>query len=178
MRPVWFLLVVVVAVGPKPLLAQSVISREYSIKAAFLYNFGRYVRWPSEAFRDARAPFVIGVWGGSMISSDLRRIAQTKKIQGRPIQVRQFSSADEVENCHILFFSADVEPQLVVKVVRRFSGEPALLVGEREGFLGQGGMISLIIKENKVQMYIALKAAQREQLAMSSKLLQVAKVVN
>lgn len=155
-----------------------VINREHQIKAAFLYNFGRYVQWPAEAFADAEAPFVIGVLGSSPVASNLRPVAQTKKIQERPVLIRQFSDPKEMARCHILFVSADVEPETQAKAVQRCLGQPVLLVGENGDFVQRGGMIDMRIEGNRVRVYVALKAAQREALVVSSKLLQVAQVVD
>lgn len=154
------------------------ISREYKIKAAFLYNFGHYVQWPAQAFGDAQAAFVIGVLGPSPVTADLRRIAETKQVQERPIRVRQFSEVEEVAACHILFFPAAVEPEMRAEAIRRCSGSPVLLVGENRDFLDQGGMVDLVIEQNRVRVYIALKAAQQAGLTVSSKLLRVAEVVD
>jgi len=172
-------------IGRPRALAQYVdsggISREYKIKAAYLYNFGRYVEWPAEAFGDAASPFVIGVLGTSPISPDLHLIAKVKKLRDRPIRVRQFSDAEgveEVESCHIMFFPRGIEPERRVEVIRRCSGSPVLLVGEDDDFLHRGGMIDLVIEQNKVRVYIAPEAAQRAGLTISSKLLQVAEIVD
>jgi len=154
------------------------ISREHSIKAAFLYNFGRYVAWPPEAFRDARDPFVIGVLGPSPVTPDLRRIAETKKIQDRPIRIRQLADEEEVRGCHILFVPAALEREIRTQAIRQCSKQPVLLAGEDLEFLKEGGMIDLVVEQNKVLVYIALKAAQREGLTISSKLLQVARIVD
>ena len=155
------------------------ISREYTIKGAFVYNFGRYVRWPPEAFPDAQAPFVIGVLGPSPTTASLQRIAKAKKIQDRPIQIRQLSEEMEhLGGCHILFFPAALEPESRLKIIRQCSGRAVLLVGENKGFLDQGGMIDLVIEENRVRVYVALKAAKRQGLTISSKLLQIAQVVD
>lgn len=153
------------------------INREYQIKAAFLYNFGRYVQWPPEAFRDARAPFVIGFVGPSPVIPESQRIAKAKKIQERPIQIRQFSDAKEVEGCHILFLPVVVEPETRAEVIRRVSGSHLLLVGESSDFLDQGGVMNLVVEQNRVRVHVAEKAAQREKLTISSQLLRIATVV-
>src|SRR5690349_16654023 len=79
------------------------ISREYPLKALFLYNFGGYVEWPAEAFVTAEQPFVIGVLGNAPLDDTLRELAQTKKVAGRRIVVEQFPSVDSVRACQILF---------------------------------------------------------------------------
>ena len=62
-------------------------NREHQIKAAYLYQFGRYVDWPAKAFRDAKSPFVIGVLEQDPLLPDLEQIARIKKIQDRPIEI-------------------------------------------------------------------------------------------
>jgi hypothetical protein len=159
-------------------LKRGVVSREYKIKAAFLYNFGRYVHWPSEAFRDARAPFVIGLAGPSPVAVSLQRIAKTKRIGGRPIEIRRIRDVEALGGQHVVFFPAAVQPETEVKMLRRLSGRPVLLVGEQEGFLDRGGMINLVIEENRVRVDVALKRARQGKLVISSKLLQVARIVD
>ena len=154
------------------------ISREYQIKAAFLYNFGRYVQWPPGAFRDARAPFVIGVAGPSPITAELQRIARAKTIQQRSIQIRQVSDAMEAGECHILFFPRSVEPQHRARAIQQCLGKPVLLVGESQAFLTQGGTFSFVIEQNKVRVHIALKAARSQGLTISAKLAQVSRIVD
>ncbi len=92
----------VCCVGLSPLTAQDDeemgASREYRIKAAYLYQFGRYVEWPAKSFPTPQSPFVIGVMKEDPIAADLEQIARIKKIQDRPIQVRRFSSPNEISS--------------------------------------------------------------------------------
>ena len=176
------LVVALLQLGLPDAAAQSydpgVINREHKIKAAFLYNFGRYVEWPAEAFPDSEAPFVIGILGSSPVTSHLRPVARTRKIQERPAVIRQFSDLEEVSRCHILFVSANVEPEIQATAIQRCLKQHVLLVGEDNKFFQRGGMIGMRVEQNRVRVYIALKAAQREGLVVSSKLLQVAQVVD
>ena len=153
-------------------------SREYRIKAAYLYQFGRYIEWPAKAFPDSKSPFVIGVLDGDTLVADLEKIAKIKKIQDRPIRVQRFASPDEVRACHILFLSASLPPETQAETIRRAARQGALLVGEASGFLEWGGAIRFVVEENKVRVFIARKAAKREGLTISAKLLQVAHVVD
>ena len=155
----------------------SEISREYTIKAAFVYNFGRYVQWPPKAFVDPQNPFVIGLLGPSPIGTKLDDIAKTKTIANRPIHIRQPSLDQDIQGCQILFFPAEMDPKKQAEAVYRCRGIPVLLIGENQDFVKQAGMIALTIEQNKVQVYVNLKAAQREGLQVSSKLLQVSQIV-
>lgn len=153
-------------------------SREYRIKAAYLYQFGRYVTWPAKAFASPDAPFVIGVLEQDPIFADLNQIAQTKKLQNRAIEIRRFSSVAKIRACHILYLSGSVAPEAQAEAIRKAGGGYTLLVGDSEGFLNWGGSIQFVLEENKVRVVIARKAAEREGLTVSAKLLQVARVVD
>ena len=176
------LLLAALSIGIAPLDAQedeaTAASREYRIKAAYLYQLGRYIEWPAKAFSSPVAPFVIGVLKEDPIAADLDQIAQVKKIQDRPIQIRRFSPDGDVPACHILFLSASLAPEVQAVVIRKISGKNVLLVGDSDKFLDQGGAVRFVIEENNVRLYIARKAAQREGLTISSKLLQVARVLD
>ena len=154
------------------------ISRENQIKAAYLYQLGRYIQWPAKAFPSAQSPFVIGVLKQDPIAADLDQIARVKKIEDRPIEIRRFSPDGDVPACHILFLPASLAPEVQAAVVRKVSGKNVLLVGDAAKFFAQGGAVRFVIEENNVRLHIARKAAQREGLTISSKLLQVARVLD
>jgi hypothetical protein len=172
----------VVNVDPIRLNAQeddaAAANREYAIKAAYLYQFGRYVQWPDNAFSSPEAPFVIGLLDHGALISNLEQIAQAKKVQDRPIQVRRFSSADEVGPCHILFVSGSLPPKEQAEAIARLAGQNTLLVGEAGGFLDWGGAVRFSVEDNKVRIRIARKTAEQKGLSISAKLLQVAHVVD
>src|SRR4051794_22363120 len=79
---------------------------EYHVKAAFLYNFARFVEWPGEAFRSPGEPFSICVLGADPFGQDLDDVVAGKAIAGRPVAVRRFTDARETGGCHILFVSS------------------------------------------------------------------------
>ena len=161
---------VVAAVGSSTALAQEDISREYTIKAAYLYNFGRYVTWPEGAFSEADTPFVIGVLGTDPFGEVLDTIAAEKKIEGRRIEVRRFASLDQYTPCHILFVNHSVDPEEQLDVIRRLGDSPVLLVGETPAFAERGGVMNFFVEENKVRFEINPLAAERAQLKISAKL--------
>jgi hypothetical protein len=164
---------------PTLLVAQDedIANREYRIKAAYLYQFGRYVEWPAKAFANANAPFVIGVLGQDPVTADLEQIARIKKVQDRPIVIRRFASAADVRPCNILYVPAAVSPEVQSELIRQTAGQAILLVGDSSDFLDRGGIVQFSVEENSIRVAIARKAADREGLKISAKLLQVARVV-
>jgi hypothetical protein len=181
---VFLYLLLVCNVGQARLEAQeqesetTAASREYQIKAAYLYQFGRYIQWPDSAFANAEAPFVIGVLENDPIALDLDQIVQTKKIGDRGIDIRKFSPTSNFEGCQTLFFSSAVSPEVQTEIIRRLSGRNILLVGETDEFIKSGGVIKFVIEDYKIRLLIDRKAAERQGLRVSSKLLQIAHVVD
>ena len=152
-------------------------NREYPLKAAFLYNFGNYVEWPTEAFASADAPFVLGIMGPNPFGAILTEVAATKKLHGRSIVIRHIAAASEAAECQILFIGATVgeaDRQAAVEATR---GIPVLIVGETPGLAEQGAVVNFFVEQNKVRFEINVQAAHERHLKISSKLMSLAKVV-
>jgi hypothetical protein len=165
-----------------PVLAQEteaeIISREYRIKAAFLYRIGCYVEWPPDAFRTPKSPFVIGVFSNNAITPNLFEIAQKQKIHDRTIEVQQCTATSNFADFQILFLPANLDPKIQAEVIQRTAEMKILLVGEGRSFISGGGGISFVIEENNVRLYIARKVIEHQGLTISAKLLQVGHVVD
>ncbi len=156
---------------------ESVINREYPLKALFLYNFGSYVDWPADSFASDKSPFVIGVLGSAPVEEVLKNLAATKTIGGRRIVVEQFRSAANVQPCQILFVARNVSRQQQSAALEKLKNHHVLIVGESEGFAGQGGSVNFFIESNKVRFEINPESAKQHQLKISSKLLSLARIV-
>jgi YfiR/HmsC-like len=153
---------------------QSDAPTESEVKAAFLYNFAKFVAWPSEAFSGSNAPMRFCVLGESPVGPDLSRITQGRAIGGHPIQVIQNSR--DLHECHLLFVSSSHKGS-VKEVGEALHGAPVLTVGETKGFTGQGGMIGFMVEDARVRFEVNLQAAKQMRLEISSKLLSLAKRV-
>lgn len=153
------------------------IDREYTIKAAYLYNFGSYVTWPPGTFADDNAPFVIGVFGHDPFGTSLDKIAKTRELGGRTIVVRGFRTVEDYTPCQILFVPRSTDAGLRRQLTQRVAGAPVLLVGETPGFAKQGGIINFYIFNNNVRFEINPDVAKERGLKISAKLLRVATIV-
>jgi len=176
------LLLLAFHLGQTPLGAQEddemPASREHRIKAAYLYQFGRYVDWPAKSFSSPKAPFVIGVLDQDPLIPDLDQIARIKKIQDRPIKIRRFSSASAIRPCNILYLSGSLAPEAQAELIRKVGRQGVLLVGDSAEFLDRGGTMQFVVEDNKIRVVISRKAAEVAGLTVSAKLLQVARVVD
>lgn len=156
--------------------AQSPVAGEYQIKAAFLYNFAKFVEWPPSGFSDASAPLRICVLGQDPFGQELRDITNDKSINGHKLQVDQVADLQMARTCHILFIASSEKAQLK-RILESLRGTDALTVGDTKGFVEQGGMINFVLEDNRVRFEVNLKAAEQARLKVSAKLLNVARNV-
>lgn len=148
---------------------------ETEIKAAFLYKFGDFVEWPPQAFADAAAPLVVGVLGSDALAGALERLVTQRSVQGHPVTVRRLRRGEPLAGVHILFAHAtDAELRTLLASA---GGQPVLVVTDSEGGLGAGSAINFVVEDERVRFDIAVPAAERAGLRISSRLLSVARRV-
>src|SRR6266581_9797133 len=155
---------------PHQASAQSLSSREYEIKAAYLYNFIKYVDWPSYGDN-----ITIGVLGGNPFGTALAPL-NGKVVKGRRLLIKELDSLREAQKCQIIFVSSS-EKQRLQEIFENLKFARVLTVGETEGFATSGGMINFVEENNKVHFEINADAARRTGLTISSELLKLAKLV-
>ena len=150
---------------------------EYQVKAAFLYNFAKFVEWPDSVFEDARAPIVIGVIGTDPFGTDLDQAVKDKIVRDRKLEVRRIATLEESgAYCHILFVSAS-ESKRLRAILGSLRGRNVLTVGDMDGFCRNGGAVGFLLSRNKVRLEINADVVSRSGLRMSSKLLKLAIIV-
>lgn len=151
---------------------------EYQLKAAFLFNFAKFIEWPAKTFGNAESPFTICVIGQDPFGTALD-VYLAKTIDGRPVHIAHFPNANviaEARHCQIVFISAS-ERGHFHEVIIGLTGVDALLVGDADGFAASGGTIEFMLEDNHVRFAINPDAAGRADLKVSSKLLALAKIV-
>ena len=148
---------------------------EYQVKAAFLYNFGKFIEWPPRSFQDDKAPLILGILGKDPFGDSLDSF-KGKKIGSREFLVKVFPKLETLEKCHILFIGASEKDQLS-KVLKTIGGWNVLTVGDIPGFCQAGGILNFAIEEKKVRFEINPQAAQRHGLKVSSQLVKLAKII-
>ena len=169
-------LAIFVAALASPAAAQEEPAQEYEIKAAFLYNFTKFVQWPPEAFPDDRAPIVLAVLGPDPFGSILDDIVKGREVGGRPLIVKHFDRSVELPRCHVLFVSAQNAIDFA-RQARTAASRHILTVGETEAFAETGGIIQFVTHDRKVRFRINPMAAKESGLNISSRLLNLAEVV-
>ncbi len=149
---------------------------EYKMKAAFIYNFTKFVEWPPQAFRAPADPVVICILGENPFGDGLGRLVGDKSLEGRSFAVRQISKEPQAAGCHILFICSS-ERKRIPSIMTAVGGRATLTIGETEGFALQGGVINFKIEEGRVRLQVNIRAAEKAGLHISSKLLTLAQIV-
>jgi hypothetical protein len=147
---------------------------EYQIKAAFLFNFAKFVQWPSAAFAERNSPLLIGVLGDDPFHGDLAGTIHNKSVDEHPLILKEVPSLVEATNCHILFICAS-EKKRLPQVLQALQRASVLTVSEMEGFTENGGMINFVLEGTKIHFQINQEAAARAGLKISSKLMSLAR---
>lgn len=149
---------------------------EYQVKAAYLFNFLKFVEWPDDPAADSRAPWVIGVVGENPFGDELTRAVSGKVVQGHELQVRKFDAGYDTRGCHILFVSAS-EKKRLSSILAALKGASVLTVADMDSFTQTGGMIQFVIEDGRVRFAIDVGATSHARLKVSSKLLSLARSV-
>jgi hypothetical protein len=160
-----------------PTRSQGNLPIEYQVKAAFLFNFAKFVEWPLGTFQSEKAPIILCVFGHDPFGSALDEIIRGRTINNRAVLARRINELPELKSCQLVFVSS-VEGKHLSEVISSLKGASVLMVGEGEGFAERGGGIQLFIEDSKLRFAVNVDSMQRARLTVSSKLLALAKIVH
>jgi hypothetical protein len=148
---------------------------EYQVKAAFLLNFTKFIEWPPAAFSAPDAPLALCILGEDPFGSALDQIVAGEVVNGRKLSVERIKRAPAPKSCQVVFVGG---PEKETLKILPGLGPGVLTVGEGAGFLRSGGMIAFVIDNRRVRFDIHQAPAENAGLALSSKLLTVARSVD
>jgi hypothetical protein len=169
--PAWLLLGLALVAGAP---CQTV--NEYQAKAAYLYNFGKFVEWPPEALPGPADPIETCVLGRDPFGHWLKDSIAGKSIGGHPLEIRHVSSVADAGACQILFVSAS-EPKRVWSAISAMKRPGILTVGECSDPAECGAIINFTLENDKLRFEIDSAAAELAKLKISSRLLSLAQSV-
>ena len=159
-----------------PLVADGALTKEFEVKAVFLFNFTQFVEWPPTAFDDGQSPLVIGVLGDDPFGAALDAAVRGEKAHGHPLVVARYRRVEEATGCHLLYVNLS-DPVELARVFAVLHDRCVLTVGDSEGFALHGGMVRFFSENKRIRLRINLAAAKAAKLTISSKLLRPAQVV-
>ena len=146
-------------------------------KAAFLYNFARFVEWPAGILVEPTSPIVICVLGQDPVTQELDRSIPGKFVDRHPVVIRDLKPPADEGVCQILFVAAGSE-RAAKGLLGRDPNAPVLTVGNRAGFAREHGIMNFTVQEDRVRFDINIDATKRARLKMSAKILSLANIVH
>jgi hypothetical protein len=168
-------LAMIVGLMALPMSASQATELEHRVKAAYMYNFLRFIDWPTEAFAGTDGRYELCILGQDPFGDSLTPVAR-KRARNRGIRLRQLGRNADPSDCHVLFIGAS-EASRVPSLLGRLRNTPVLTVSELPGFAKRGGTVGFVLDNDKVRLEVNLAAARRAGLHISSKLLEVASEV-
>lgn len=157
-------------------LAQPPSATEYRVKAAYLYNFTKYIEWPQGAFASAASPVVIGILGDDPFGRLLEETVRGRTSQGRTVTIRRSRRADDLRDCQIVFISAsertEIDATLAILAQRK-----VVTVCDTGPLFERGVVIRLMVADATVQFEVRLDAAERLGVRFNSRMLEAARKV-
>jgi hypothetical protein len=149
---------------------------EAEVKAAFVYNFLKFVEWPVDSGRGPQDAFVVAIIGGGATAEATERYLATKQVGERPLLVRRVKWDHSLAGLDAVFV-AERDAKKRQRVFDSAAAATVLTIGEGEEFASTGGVIALLVENRKVRFDIDTGAAQSANLRVSSKLLALTRVV-
>jgi hypothetical protein len=156
---------------------------EYQVKAAFLYQFTKYTKWPGVFSLDSTSQMNICLWGSNPFGEALSLFDKASSAK-LTISVKKNISSSDIASCHMLYIAKGAESQLS-SILSQAKASPVLTVSEIKGFSDQGGMIEIqtvektigVFERNNVGLVINTKAAGKVAISFDAQLLEIAKSV-
>jgi hypothetical protein len=156
--------------------AQTPLPNADQVQAAYLYNFGKFVRWPTVAPANRSGSFTICVLDQDPFGGVLQSRLSGESVNGKPVTVKRLAKAQDAEACHILFISSSQSRDLK-QILAAVDREAVLTVSDLPDFSRRGGMIQFVLVGDRIRFEINLEGAERSQLVFPSELLKVATAV-
>ena len=144
---------------------------EYAIKAAYLFNFARFVAWPAGTHCDALRIVVVG---DDPFGDELDRVLADKRVSGLPLAATRWPRMRDPEPCSVIFVASSERADKILESVR---ARPVLTVGESREFLDNGGAIALVLERGRVRFDVNARAVSEAGLWLDSRLLGLARTV-
>lgn len=166
------LVVLLLPLCPTPVAAQKAGATESQVKAAYLYNFGKFVRWQTDRIGSPQT-LTICVLGKDPFGAVLDATVEGESIDGKKITVKRLSTIQDLTSCSILFIATSEESRLG-PVLSAAQHQGLLTVSDIPHFAEHGGIIGFVMLQDKIRFEVNRSAAEQSHLTLSSELLKVA----
>jgi hypothetical protein len=148
---------------------------EAKVKAAYIFNFTKFIDWPGDDTAPAGEPIRVCIVGSDPIRTILGELSN-REVKGRPLKIVRIKDLSAIPPCHLLFISRSEVQQLPL-ILQRLQGTHVLTVSDIPQFGQRGGMISFFTEKERVKIEVNQRTIRQSGLKVSAKLLEIARVV-
>ncbi|MFB9245794.1 YfiR family protein [Massilia antarctica] len=157
---------------PAAARAQAPAAAEYAAKAAFIYNLALFSTFP-----DARAGLIrLCILGRDPFGKLLAGLEGKPLGDARMTIAYPPSGRDALKQCQIVFVSAS-ESDTVALLAQSARQEGVLTVSDAKGAARMGIMVELDVEDKRIAFEFNAEAARAANIALSSKVLRLARMV-
>ena len=161
-RPgLWLVLLALLFGGGQSLSAQA--TKEYQVKAAFLFNFAQFIAWPGTVFTNTDAPFVIGILGSDPFGGALEDTVQGETVNSHKIVIERARTVADLKNCQLIFVSKS-EKTISPRFCRPWIPGRCSRSAKSKASPGRGGIINFYLDGSKVRFEVNPAASGRDGL--------------
>ena len=151
-------------------------TNEAQVKAAFVYNFLKFVAWPEGTFKRPNDALVVAMVGDGPTAEATERLLAHKQVGERPLVLRHLKWDEPLTGVHAVLVN-ERDAKKLRRILEETASGGILSIGEGAEFATRGGVIALLVEERMVRFDIDTDAAVAARLKVSSKLLAVARLV-
>jgi uncharacterized protein DUF4154 len=160
-----------------PLRTFAEVSKEYQLKAVFLWRLAQFTQWPSDVFESADSPIVICVLGDNPFENALHAAVTGETAHGRKMVVQQHRVIEQTRSCHILYI-AGAGPRQARAIAAFLGSRSVLTVRDAEGPASvYDTIVSFVTEQNRIKLVINVNAAKAARLVLDPRLLRASEVV-
>lgn len=171
------LLIFIYGLGLSPSFAAGPDSREYVLKAGYIYHFTKFIKWSNKAkFEIENKGLRFCLVGEDPFESILNKFSKKLKRRNKKLLIVPKVSVEEMPQCHILYVSPSVKSN-VDQILQRVKEHPVLVIGDTPGFAQKGVGINFFLQKNKIRFEINREALRRAGLVVSSELLNLGRII-
>lgn len=147
-----------------------------SLKVAYLYNIAKFTEWPAGTWETTNSPFYFCSYGSDDIVEELQTL-QDKTIAGHPVRLLQPNQEADFRLCHAFYIDTDKRTRYRY-LLSLINQQKVLTISDDGPFFDYGGLINLIEKDQRLRFEVNTQQLAGSQLKFSSKLLQLAILVD
>lgn len=156
--------------------SETLFGPEYQIKAAFIYNFAKFIEWPEEILNRNNNNSVTLCIIPDNPESDIFFSLNNRTVGGKRMEVKKISNIKDIDGCHILFVDS-TDKAFIKECLKGIKDRSILTVGHFKGFIREGGIINFFTEEGKLRFEVNLNAAKNSGIKLGSQLLMSAEIV-